>query len=470
MTTTVLTPAKPGAACTGGSNEEQNDPSAATLKQRAKKGGLWIALGYGAGQALRLGSNLILTRLLAPEIFGIVALVQAFLSGLEMFSDAGIGLSIVQSKSGTSSRFLNTAWTMQVLRGTLIAGVACLMAPLIGRIYEEPALPVLLIVSSAGSLAKAFAATSMFTAKRDLLVGHLTAIELSAQVLGLTTALSWAHFDPSPWALVVSAVVANSSTALMSHLFLQRRRHSFKWDKTAVAEIARFGVWIFLGSVAGFLANHADRLIVGKLFSMSELGMYSLATMLVRFIVMLYQKVNRSLLFPVYSATVREKRDDLPALVRKMRLRVFSPFILALVGLVIAGDVLVALLFDERYLGAGMMLQLLALSWLLSFCFEVGPVMLACGDSKFMTSLVTIQVVIQLACMVSGGLLWGTTGLLGGLVASRLLFYPIRSIASHRYHVWSPRVDALLAGGAVLVGVALFQVRQFLLPYLAPLL
>lgn len=440
------------------------------LKKRAKKGGTWIALGYGAGQALRLGSNLILTRLLAPEIFGIVALVQAFLSGLEMFSDAGIGLSIVQSKSGTSDRFLNTAWTMQVLRGTLIALVACVLAPVMGNVYDEPALPLLLIVSSAGSLAKSFAATSMFTATRDLLVGRLTAVELSAQVLGLTTALSWAYFDPSPWALVASAVVANLATAGMSHLFLQRRKHSFSWNRESVGEIARFGVWIFLGSMAGFLANHADRLIVGKLFSMTELGMYSLATMLVRFVVMLYQKVNRSLLFPVYSATIREKREDLGALVRKMRLRVFPVFILALIAFVVAGDVLVAILFDDRYLGAGYMLQLLALSWLLSLCFEIGPVMLACGDSKVMTSLITTQVVIQLSCMVGGGLAWGTVGLLGGLVASRIIFYPIRSTVYNRYGLWSPGLDATFLGGALILGGALYQVRELLLPYLSHLL
>lgn len=442
------------------------EPTVKDLKGRARKGGFWVTAGYGAGQALRLGSNLILTRLLAPEVFGVVALVQAFISGLEMFSDAGMGLSIVQSKSGTQKKFLNTAWTMQVLRGLLIAAIAALIAPLVGRIYEEPAVPLLLIVSAAGPLAKGFAATSMFTAARDLQLGRRTLVELLGQSCGLATAISWASVDPSPWALVAAAIAAHVATTIGSHILLPRRPHNFTWDKESASEMARFGFWIFLGSICGFVANHADRLVVGKLFSMAELGMYSIATMLVRFVVLLYQKVSRSLLFPIYAAAVREESGALPDLVKRTKLRVFPLFVVPLVCLAATGDLVVQILFDDRYLGAGPMLQLLAVAWTVEASSEAGPSVLAHGNSRMMTSIISIQAVVQFSCMLLGGLNWGATGLLLGLILARFLVYPLRAYANHTYKTWFPSIDGIVLAGATILGLALYQLKLMVLPYL----
>lgn len=83
--------------------------------------GVAISLGTTVAQQLiRLGSNLILTRLLFPEAFGLMALVQTFMTGLAMFSDIGIGPSIIQNRRGEDPDFLNTAWTIQIGRGVML--------------------------------------------------------------------------------------------------------------------------------------------------------------------------------------------------------------------------------------------------------------------------------------------------------------------------------------------------------------
>src|SRR5687767_15876104 len=97
-----------------------------TLKRQVVKGVAWIVIGYGVSQFIRLGSNLILTRLLVPEIFGLIALMHAFIIGMSMFSDIGLRPSIIQSKRSNDPVFLNTAWTMQFIRGVIL-WVACLI-------------------------------------------------------------------------------------------------------------------------------------------------------------------------------------------------------------------------------------------------------------------------------------------------------------------------------------------------------
>ena len=68
-----------------------------SLKKLAIRGTIWTIVGYGASQILRFGSNLILTRLLFPKLFGLMALLNTFIIGLHLFSDIGIGTIIIQN-------------------------------------------------------------------------------------------------------------------------------------------------------------------------------------------------------------------------------------------------------------------------------------------------------------------------------------------------------------------------------------
>lgn len=88
-----------------------------SLFRRALGGGAFVAGSYVFAQFARLLSNLVLTRLLYPEAFGVMALVMVVLVGLQMFSDVGIGPAISRSARGDDPDFLNTAWTLNVFRG-----------------------------------------------------------------------------------------------------------------------------------------------------------------------------------------------------------------------------------------------------------------------------------------------------------------------------------------------------------------
>ena len=92
-------------------------PDASTTKRSAIRNSVITLGGYGASAAIRFGSNLILTRLLLPEQFGIMAIVNVVIVWLYLFSDIGIGPNIIQSHEGENPTFLNTAWTIQVFRG-----------------------------------------------------------------------------------------------------------------------------------------------------------------------------------------------------------------------------------------------------------------------------------------------------------------------------------------------------------------
>jgi len=156
-----------------------------SLKRAFLRGSAWSFSGYVLQQMLRLAGNLVLTRLLFPEAFGLMALVNIFLQGLAMFSDLGLGPSIIQNPRGTEPDFLNTAWTVQVIRGFVLCACALLLGWPLACFYKQSELAFLLPVAGVSAVISGLQSTAMYTENRKLVLGRITLIGVAAQLAGL---------------------------------------------------------------------------------------------------------------------------------------------------------------------------------------------------------------------------------------------------------------------------------------------
>src|SRR5207248_4930218 len=231
---------------------------------RALRASLWTTFGYGASQALRLVSSIVLTRLLFRETFGIMALVNAVLQGLLLFSDLGIGAMIVQSRRGQEPAFLDTAWTIQVMRGALLLLVALAIAWPTSRFYGEPQLLWLVPMVGLNALISGFTSTSYFTLSRSLHQRRLVLLDLAAQVISFVVIVAWALIHPSVWALMGGGTTLFVLKTVSSHVFLPGHRNLLRWDRDAAREVLRFGRWVLVSSLLTFCANRLDALLLGS--------------------------------------------------------------------------------------------------------------------------------------------------------------------------------------------------------------
>jgi hypothetical protein len=142
----------------------------------AMRGGLWTMVGYGISQFLKLASTLILARMLVPQAFGAVALVNVFLSGLEMLSDLGIGMDVVQHPNGDDPAFINTAFIIQAGRGITLWILATVLAYPFVRFYHQPEVLMLLIVGSLSVLFRGFTSGSIWGLTRHVRLGKYNAM------------------------------------------------------------------------------------------------------------------------------------------------------------------------------------------------------------------------------------------------------------------------------------------------------
>ncbi len=332
-----------------------------SLRKLAIRGTVWTVASYGTSQILRLGSNLILTHLLFPKLFGLMALVYVFITGLHMFSDIGIGSSIIQNKRGDDPAFLNTAWTLQIIRGIGLWFCCVLIAWPVAKFYSEPQLLWLIPVVGLNTVISGFNSTALFTLNRHIAVGQLAIFELGGQIISIAVILVWAWFSPTIWALVVGSLVSSSIQMVWSHRLNPGSPSRFAWDKEATHDLFSFGRWIFISTIVTFFASQADRLILGKLLSLEILGVYGIALTFSEIPRNLILTLSSKVIFPVFSKFNHLPRETLRAKILHNRKPVLIAMAVGLTVLVSFGDVLILSLYDRRYAPASWMLPLLAL-------------------------------------------------------------------------------------------------------------
>jgi len=396
-----------------------------TLKQRATRSVSWIVIGQIISQALRLGSNLILTRLLVPEMFGVMAIVTVIMAGLAMFSDVGLLQSIVQSKRGEEPDYLNTAWTIQIIRGFFIFFIALLSAVglyyagqygylLEETVYGNTQLPFILAIVSSSAVISAFNSIHIFLLNRKLMLAKSIIIELLSQVVGLIFVITWAWYQRDIWALVLGGLVAAFTKMLLSHCLYLGGQCRFFWDKEAAREIFHFGKWIFLTSILGFFVNRGDKLLLAGLLSPEMLGIFSISALLVGSIQGIVFKLIGSVAFPVLSEVKQLQPERVKELYYKIRYPIDAFCLITAGFLFVSGETIVKFLYDERYLEAGIMLNILALSFVVMRFGVAGQFYLACGKPKIMSILMVVRLLFMVLFIPVGfsinqhiGAVWG---------------------------------------------------------------
>lgn len=409
-----------------------------SLKQRVLRAGGWNFAGYGLSQVLRLATNLVMTRLLVPEMFGVVAIATTVTTILALLSDIGVRQNIVQSQRGEDPAFLDTAWVLQIARGGVLWLIALALSAALylanrgglvppGTAYASPVLPLVLAVTSFSSVITGFRSTKWATAYRRFEQKRIIQIELASQIAGVAVMVPIGALTGSVWALVTGGLVAALAVTVLSHVWMGGHTNGFRWDKSALRELIDFGKWIFASSFLGVLASSGDTLLLGSFVEADVLGIYVIATLIVGAVPGGLTRLFAMVALPALSETARERPERMREVYYRMRVPA-DLLLLALSGaLVGAGQLLIDLLYDARYSGAGSFVEVLALSFVVARYNLAFQLYLAMGMPRYLTviNLVTFLSLYSVVpvCFYAGGTqaaIWGIA--LHGLAAMPFVF------------------------------------------------
>jgi len=358
------------------------------------RGSTWTMAGYAATQLLRFAATLVLARkLLSPQAFGLVALVNVFLGGLDMLSDLGLGMDVVQHPRGDEPAFVNTAFLIQAGRGAVIWVIATALAYPFAYFYHQPAVCWLAMVSVLSVAVRGVASGSIWLLTRHVQIGKLTALNLSSEVVGFLISVAWAVASPTPWAIVAGRVAAAVVYTVGSHL-IAKNRVSLLWDRSAARDILIFGTGIFFSTATYFLGGESERLVIGKFISMAELGCFSLALTLSAAPSRVIQQVVGQVFFPVMAKSIRKDRDAAAGHFRSARYVFLTLGTLLSMGFIAYGHRLVVILLPPKYEMTAWMLQFMGFrAGLEIFAAPSSSLILACGDSKYAAAMNTSRLV-----------------------------------------------------------------------------
>lgn len=443
-------PAQPGAGAPPPADSKES------IRTRAIRGSVWTAIGFAGSQGLRFGANLALTRLLFPEAFGTMALINSLITGLHLFSDVGVVPSIVQNKRGDDPTFLDTAWTIQIVRGVCLCLAACALAYPVANFYDDVSLAMFIPVAAASTIIDGLVSTKFHTLQRHIALGRRVLIEVGTQLVASVVMITWAWHSPSIWALIGGTLIGETFRTLVSHR-LPGHRNRLCWDPAIARELFHFGKWIFLATVLTFAADQSDRLIFGKMIPLDQLGVYNIAFMLALMAPNVIEKIGDAVFFPSLSRMLHTGADVGPTF-RNARAVLSALGAYAVAGMIVAGPPLMAILYDTRYADAGWMLQFLALgAWFHILESPVDALLLALGKVRIRT-LTQVAKVVGLATLIPAGFAaYGFPGAMFGLSLAQLVKYVAACAVARRSGIQVLSCDLLpTAWLAAAVGISLF--------------
>ncbi|MHB8790249.1 MAG: oligosaccharide flippase family protein [Desulfobulbaceae bacterium] len=398
------------------------------FKHRAFRGATFVIATYGLSQAIRLGGNLVLTRLLVPEFFGIIGLAQAFITGLVLFSDIGIGPGIIRSSRGRDPVFLNTAWTLQVIRGLLLWTLTLVLAHPIAKIYNSPLLAWVIPIVGFNAILYGLNSTTIYTLNKDMYFGKLSIMELITKTIALICMVSLAYVYKNIWSLVAGSLVTGLITLVWSHFLDARNKNCFAFEKEAVTELISFGKWIFVSTAMMFLATQADRFLLGKIFPLAMFGVYNIAIIFAELPKQIINQVSDKVIFPLISKFSDLPRKELNQKILQKRKLILVPLALLVALLVCFGDVLIIFLYDDRYKQAGWMLTLLALGmWPLVLYATADKSLYAIGKPKYSAFGNFFKFIYMIICVP---VLYNYYGFIGAVSAVAMNDLPVYLVVS----------------------------------------
>jgi len=249
------------------------------LKAKVIRGGVARLCAQGVSFILRLGSLMILARLLSPRDFGLVGMVTAFTGVLTLFRDFGLSSAAVQRTTVTDEQISTLFW-INMLLGAALGLITLAMAPAIAAFYHEPELFAVTAVLAAGFLFNAAGIQHSALLQREMRFTALAVINVVSLTVGIAIAIYGAKVGYGYWALVLMTVTPPIISTLGFWL-------TTSWipgvprERAGIRSMMHFGGSLTLIGLLGYIANNADKVMIGRFWGVDAIGIYGRAYQIV---------------------------------------------------------------------------------------------------------------------------------------------------------------------------------------------
>lgn len=309
------------------------------LLARSFRGGALLTIGSVIERGLRFIRNVVLAHLLAPDQFGLMALVLAASGLFEVLTEVGVRQAVIQNKRGDTPDFLNAVFWISTFRGGGLYIIGILCAPWLAVFYKEPALTPLLRVAFIAMFLNGLTCPGLYVLEKKLKFLPYVLVTQGAGLAGTIVSLILVLYFNNVWSLVigfVSEAVFRCIGSFIAFPFWP----IWKINPQAKAELFHFSRGIFGTPILTYLFMQADIFILGKMCGNEILGLYSMAYSLASIPQMLFSKAAGPLILPVFSEMQDRKERLTGNLIRMTRMLFLLGFPMSVILSIFAAPIL----------------------------------------------------------------------------------------------------------------------------------
>ncbi|WP_246450493.1 oligosaccharide flippase family protein [Sphingomonas rhizophila] len=431
-----------------------------TIPQSAIKKLGWTTITYGIVQAIRLFTNVVLARLLAPQLFGLMVIVNTIRTGVALLSDIGINQNIVSNPKGDTPDFLDTAWTLQVIRGVFLGTVCFLLSSAAAQFFRAPELRYILPVAAMFFLFGGFFSTGHSLLQKRMEIKRLSYFEIGDATLSLVVHVVLALITPTIWALILGSAIMAAFSMLLSFQMVPGLRHRVLIHRESARELIHFGKWILFSSLIWFASMNFDRLYLAREIPLALLGVFGIARTLADTVTQVAGRGGSLLIFPMVSAMQADGAD----VRRRLRQSRRTLLLLAAPGLALflsLSDLVIRLLYDHRYQEAGVLLPILLLGVWFAILSTVNESILLGLRKPATTAFANLaKLLVYIVGVPIAFHAYGIVGAVAFFSLGEVAKYATLWIIGRRQHVGFIRDDVLLTGLFLLAAVLFREVAH----------
>jgi len=394
-----------------------------SLSQRVVHAGFWVFALRIVDRLFGLARTIVLARLLAPTDFGLFGIALLGMSALETFSQTGFNAALIQKKEDTKP-YLDTVWTVQAIRGILLALILFAIAPYVAAFFEAPAAKPILQVIALSVLLQGFTNIGVIYFQKELEFHKQFAYVFSGTLINVGVAISAAFLLRSVWALVFGLLAGNLVRMVVSY-FVHPYRPRPRLEGQKIKELFTFGKWVLMSTILHFLLTQGDDAFVGKILGTTALGLYQVAYRISNLAATEISAVIQQVTLPAYS-----KLQDRAVQLQEAYIQVQK--VLAYISAPITGGIVVLapdfvrLFLGEQWLSMVPALQVLAIwGFIRSINGNVGPLVMSVGKPKLATWLSVGRLVLVAILIYPLTMRWSILGTGAAICVPGILLAPV---------------------------------------------
>ncbi|MBI5807005.1 MAG: oligosaccharide flippase family protein [Ignavibacteriales bacterium] len=375
-------------------------------------GSLWLVISNFGARFFQLISSIVLTRIIAPEEYGLAAISVGIIGITEQVSSLFLETALIQKERDDIAKYLNTAWTFNLIRYAFLSTVLFVFAFFSADLFNSPRLPLVIQVSSLVMIITGLKNIGTIYFRKDLDFKKNFFLEILPMIPSLFFSLLLGFILKNVWAFIISSLITNSFSCFLTYK-LHPFRPKFEFSFSKFKDLFGFGKWILGKSLLLMFKTNGFNVFIGKVFNINTLGYYNRGMAFSYNVINPFTTVLWQLFYPALSNL--KSSDIIVQMFKKIFIFIFLIFSPLIIGAIYFSNDFVYLFLSAKWEGIIVIMQYL---FFLSFFNVVNTLPNVYFDSigkpKYNSHILMIE---TLAILISIYPLVKTFGIIGALLS-----------------------------------------------------